>query len=377
MRLEGDGLCTMLSAPLSPSSQRWASGRTPSVRFAVGLLLLAAVVFWVFSSVLTQFLYDDPDVDYDKPTALTTLCTATASVFLLPQLARRSRCLGSCFPQEGGDVERPTFRLIVLVTVNWFLCQWSFNLSLAQTALSTNTLLSSSSVVWAYAVGLLFGRCRWSSLGVVCVVSALAGVSLTVLGGDRRIDPTAPKNTLSGEALALGSAVAYGVFSNGLAAHVQPEQMNEVWGGVGVLSVALGVVLMALGHVTGLEPVEAPSGKAMGIMLLNGFLGTSISDYIWARGLLLTSPLVATVALNMTIPVSFVVDALVLRQHAFSWTAPVGAVLVFLGVLAGAIDESTRAGAVADCPRSARNGSSDGASNDWDSRRHLALSSAW
>lgn len=143
-----------------------------------------------------------------------------------------------------------------------------------------------------------------------------------------------------GEATALGSAIAYGFFSNGLAAHVRPQDMSAVWGYVGLLSIALGSVLMALGHLTGLEPIEVPSRKAVGVMLLNGFLGTSISDYVWARGLLLTSPLLATVTLNMSIPVSFFVDAVVLRQHAFSLTAPLGAFLVFLGVVAGGVEET-------------------------------------
>mmetsp|Transcript_125936 Transcript_125936/g.352626 ORF Transcript_125936/g.352626 Transcript_125936/m.352626 type:complete len:357 (-) Transcript_125936:176-1246(-) len=338
MSLQAEGAGIMPSAPLSASGESGLLPLKPAASFIVGLVLLSAVVLlWVFSSALTQFLYNDPDLDYEKPTALTTFCTATASVFLVPQLVRR---LGR--PQEGIALEGPSFRTVALITANWFLCQWTFNLSLAQTALSTNTLLSSSSVVWAYVVGLVFARSRPSLLGVVCVASALAGVTLAVLGGSRSTDPRAPKDTLVGEATALGSAIAYGFFSNGLAAHVRPQDMSAVWGYMGLLSIALGSVLMALGHLTGLEPFEVPSRKAVGIMLLNGFLGTSISDYVWARGLLLTSPLVATVALNMSIPVSFFVDAVVLRQHAFSWTAPLGAFLVFLGVVAGGVEETMR-----------------------------------
>lgn len=104
------------------------------------------------------------------------------------------------------------------------------------------------------------------------------------LGGNRRSDPAAMTNTFFGKALSLGSAVVLGVFSNGFATHVQQQQINEVWGGVGILFLALGLVCMALGNGAGLEPVEAPCGKAIGIMLLNGFLGTSNLDYIWAGG---------------------------------------------------------------------------------------------
>merc|ERR1740121_348692 len=116
--------------------------------------------------------------------------------------------------------------------------------------------------------------------------------------------------------------------------------MTAIWGIVGISSVVIGAVLMVLGHLTGLEPFEAPSSRALGIMLLNGFLGTSISDYIWAQGVLMTSPLVANVSLNLTIPLSMVFDALVLKQHRFSWTAPLGAALVFAGVVTAAVDEA-------------------------------------
>lgn len=361
-----DGVA-LLVAPLSPTRQASAAQETrrraalERLRFVGGLLLLALVVLlWVFSSVLTQFLYDNPDVDYKKPTALTTLCTATASVFLLPGLWKRSRCGQRQAWQDAQRAEGPSLLVVVLVTLNWFFCQWTFNLSLMYTALSTNTLLSSSSVVWSYVVGLAIGTARLSALGVGCVCCGMGGVAMAVLGQEKRVDPSAPVNTPLGEVLAMSSAIAYGVFSNGLAARVRPEQMSQVWGGVGLFSLLLGAALMALGHLTGLEPAEVPSGQALSIMLLNGFLGTSISDYMWARGLLLTSPLVATVALNLTIPVSFVTDAVVLRQHAFSWIPAGGACLVFAGVVLGAVDEQRRQAADQGAEQGAEQGADRG-----------------
>merc|ERR1712187_784051 len=153
-------------------------------------------------------------------------------------------------------------------------------------------------------------------------------------------DPDAPTDTYFGEALATASAMGYGVFSIALKKLVRPKQMPHLWGAVGVYSILLGAVLMAICHFTGFETLHPPSGKALGIMLFNGFLGTSLSDFLWAQGVLLTSPLVATVCLNMTIPLSMIVDSVILKQHAFSWTSPVGACLVFSGVVAAAIDET-------------------------------------
>jgi len=315
-----------------------SSGR--QTRFFFGVFLLMIVVtLWVFSSWITQLLYDNPDVNYPKPTALTTLSTATAAIFALPQLLRSGGCLkGPSLREEHGS-EPVTFATVMLISLNWFFCQWTFNVSLGHTALATNTMLSSTSVVWSFTFTVLMGLRRCSLMGPVCIVFAISGIALATFGKAERVDPTAPVDDALGTAFALGSALMYGIFSNQLALKVKQEQMTQVWGFVGVSSVFIGAVMMAIGHVTGLETFEMPSGKAFSIMLLNGFLGTSISDYIWAQGVLLTSPLVANISLNVTIPVSLVVDTVLLHQHNYPWTSPLGGVLIFCGVVVAAFDE--------------------------------------
>lgn len=67
MSLEADG-ADMPSAPLAASGERELMPLKAVASFIVGLVLLSAVVLlWVFSSALTQFLYNDPDLDYEKP----------------------------------------------------------------------------------------------------------------------------------------------------------------------------------------------------------------------------------------------------------------------------------------------------------------------
>jgi len=348
----------LLVAPLAgdaglDSAASIRRGSQPRWRFLLGLFLLGIVVFlWVFSSILTQFLYDNPDVNYPKPTALTTLSTATASIFVLPQLLRFAGCCKPNEAREGIFPEPVRFSTVMLISLNWFFCQWTFNVSLGHTALATNTLLSSTSVVWSYVFTLLLGFRRCSMLGPVCIVLALSGIALATLGPETKVDPTAPVDDWFGMSLALGSALCYGVFSNQLAMLVRPEQMAEVWGAVGISSVVIGTIMMVLGHITGLEPIEVPSGRALSVMLLNGFVGTSISDYIWAQGVLLTAPLVANISLNMTIPVSLIVDTVILRQHKFSWTSPTGALLVFSGVVVAAVDEVISGNASGDATKS-------------------------
>jgi len=259
--------------------------------------------------------------------------------FLMPQLLRSGGCLRRDDSRETPPAERVELLTVLMISLNWFCCQWTFNVSLGHTALATNTMLSSTSVVWSYVFTVLVGFRQCSLLGPLCILLAMSGISLAVFGHEERVDPTAPVDDIFGTSLALGSALMYGAFSNMLALWVKPNQMTAVWGFVGVSSVVIGGVLMLLGHLTGLETFEVPSSKAFSIMLLNGFLGTSISDYIWAQGVLLTAPLVANISLNMTIPVSMFVDAVILQQHKFSWTSPLGGALVFMGVIVAAVDE--------------------------------------
>ena len=42
---------------------------------------------------------------------------------------------------------------------------------------------------------------------------------------------------------------------------------------------------------------------------VNAFIGTFISDYCWARSVVLNGPLITTLALSLTIPLSMIVSS--------------------------------------------------------------------
>jgi len=279
--------------------------------------------------------YRDPEANYDKPTGLTTFCTSTAMIFFIPEAWAR-------FRGRARRTRRVPMLTLFLLALNWYLCIWFFNLSLAHVSLSTNTLLSSTSVVFSYLLGLCIGSAKPSAQGVSCLLLAMSGVMVAVVGRDtaKVLAPGIPGDTMWGEVLEVGSAMAYGILSVALSRNIRPEQSNEVWGFIGLFCLCIGSVLMIVRHVSGVETFQVPSSKALGIMLVTGFLGTSISDYVWALGLLMTTPVVALVCVNLTIPASFITDALILRQHAFSWNYVLGACVIFMGIVAGALDDA-------------------------------------
>lgn len=59
----------------------------------------------------------------------------------------------------------------------------------------------------------------------------------------------------------------------------------------------------------------------LGFIVLNGLCDNVLSDYLWARAIVLTSPTVATVGLSLTIPLAFLSDALLGSQFTHSDTS--------------------------------------------------------
>ena len=80
----------------------------------------------------------------------------------------------------------------------------------------------------------------------------------------------------------------------------------------------------------------------MGFLVLSGLCDNVLSDYLWARSVLLTSPTVATIGMSITIPLAMASDA-ILNGARPDGTAITGALLVLLGFCMVNIDRSSQA----------------------------------
>ena len=69
---------------------------------------------------------------------------------------------------------------------------------------------------------------------------------------------------------------------------------------------------------------------AFGFIFISGFFDDVISDYLWARSILLTSPTVATVGLTLTIPMAIFVDFLTSSSPTTA-SSLLGAICVLAG----------------------------------------------
>lgn len=74
-----------------------------------------------------------------------------------------------------------------------------------------------------------------------------------------------------------------------------------------------------------------PTGKVWTIILVNAF-SSFVSDVSWAYAMLLTTPLLVTVGLSLTIPLSLVGEMWQYAQYA-SWLYWLGALVVVISFI--------------------------------------------
>lgn len=83
----------------------------------------------------------------------------------------------------------------------------------------------------------------------------------------------------------------------------------------------------------------------VGFLVLSGLADNVLSDYLWARSVLLTSPTVATIGMSITIPLAMISDSLLAGTAAPSGpdaVAVVGAALVMVGFCLVNVDRQTQ-----------------------------------
>ncbi|KAF8926557.1 hypothetical protein BGZ58_011080, partial [Dissophora ornata] len=196
----------------------------------------------------------------------------------------------------------------------WFAANWATNASLAYTTVASSTILASMSGFFTLAIGALLKTETFSSLKLIAVCGSVLGVALVSESdrGSPNMEPTAPLAPLFGDFLALLSALFYGCYTVLLKVKIQNESrvnMSLFFGFVGLFNLLLLWPLFGVLHWTGVEPFELPhDSRVVWMIVINAFIGTFVSDYLWLLSMLMTSPLVVTLGLSLTIPLALLGD---------------------------------------------------------------------
>ncbi|GAD98943.1 conserved hypothetical protein [Paecilomyces variotii No. 5] len=246
---------------------------------------------------------------------------------------------------------RATARLSFEFCLLWFMANYFAMACLQYTTVGSATILTSTSGVWTLVFGAVIRVEKVTLRKFFGVFASLVGIILiSRVDLSSSDDPTAqatdepnpgsfphktPGEIALGDAMAAFSAIVYGIYTIVMKKQVGDESrvnMQLFFGLVGLFNTFLlwpGFIIL---HFTGVEQFAFPDTSRVWMIILVNSVTSLVSDICWAYAMLLTTPLVVTVGLSLTIPLSLVGQIILQDQYAspLYW---VGAVIVFLSFL--------------------------------------------
>lgn len=231
---------------------------------------------------------------------------------------------------------KSTARLSFTFCILWFSANYFAMACLQYTTVASTTILTSTSAIWTLLIGTFTHMEKFTWRKLLGVFASLIGImiisskDLTATGpgphggapGRHNVRQTTkfptkrPAELALGDALALTSAIIYGAYTITLkrtTIKAAPLQLNMplFFGLVGFFNAVLLFPLFPVLSWTGLEPFQLPPSKRIWTILMCNAVSSLLSDICWAYAMVLTSPLIVTVGLSLTIPVSLVGEMII------------------------------------------------------------------
>uniref|UniRef100_A0A5B6YLH1 EamA domain-containing protein n=1 Tax=Davidia involucrata TaxID=16924 RepID=A0A5B6YLH1_DAVIN len=229
-------------------------------------------------------------------------------------------------------------KVSLLICPFWFLAQLTFNLSLKYTSVTSNTILSSASSLFTFLVSLAFLGENFTWVKLVSVLLCMAGTIIVSLG-DSELSAIA-SNPILGDILALLSAALYAVYitlirkklpdDDGKSGHAS---MAQFLGFLGLFNLLIFLPVALILNFTKLESFNILTWKQFSLIVGKGLLDNVLSDYLWAKAVLLTTTTVATAGLTIQVPLAAVIDSLTGNApHLLDYIGAAAVMVGFAGI---------------------------------------------
>uniref|UniRef100_A0A3B3HRE4 Solute carrier family 35 member F5 n=1 Tax=Oryzias latipes TaxID=8090 RepID=A0A3B3HRE4_ORYLA len=213
----------------------------------------------------------------------------------------------------------------------WFLANLSYQEALSGTQVAIVNILSSTSGLFTLIFASIFpsnSSDRFTLSKLLAVALSMGGVALVSISSMDNLDEKGVRGCL----WSLAGALLYAVYIVMIKRRVDREDKLDIpmfFGFVGLFNLLLLWPGFLLLHYTGFESFELPSQLVWTYILINGLIGTVLSEFLWLWGCFLTSSLIGTLALSLTIPLSILAD-ICMQKVRFSWLFFAGALPVFI-----------------------------------------------
>lgn len=289
------------------------------MKLGIGLLL-TVIGLWVGSGNLIQRIFES--VQFGKPFFLTYFSTGMFGLYLFDVIK------GLLVPESRDfDCLWNTLKVAAQFCPLWFMANYFYNSSLSLTSVSSSTILSSTSGLFT----LILSICVLGESPDFCkFFAALLSFSGVVIISIE--DSNSESESVLGDLLALLSAVFYSLYCIYLSKYSKVVRLSHLFGFVGLLNVIFlwpGFIVL---DYTGIEHFELPNLRVLLFLMINGFFGTFLSDLLWAYSIKLLNPVICTLGITLTIPLSMLVDLLA-NDKSFTFAYFVGCVLIVVGFI--------------------------------------------
>jgi solute carrier family 35 protein F5 len=222
----------------------------------------------------------------------------------------------------------------------WFISNYAYNASLKFTSITSSTVLASTGSLFTFLFALIARDEHFSLYKFFGICLGMAGSIMTGLHDIRDQDnnngdsDSGHNAQLWGDFLGLLSAVGYGGYAI-MVRSLCPRDES-------LMSMQLFLGFVGLWNMVFLSPIAIYQACFMsnsigltwfvfGCLIVKGLLDNVLSDYLWARAVVLTSATVATVGLGLTIPLAFASDVVLGRPNVMDAASIFGALSVLSG----------------------------------------------
>uniref|UniRef100_A0A0N5BHT4 EamA domain-containing protein n=1 Tax=Strongyloides papillosus TaxID=174720 RepID=A0A0N5BHT4_STREA len=187
----------------------------------------------------------------------------------------------------------------------WFFSSTTYQASLMFSSVAAVNLISASSSLFV----LVFTAICPRRLHDTFTLTKLFLVLLNMIGVGLISQYS---ESLVGSLLALTSAVSYAVYLTGFSMFTHKYgsiDINILFGFIGLFSLFFCTPLIILIHFYGIESqLPLPTLYEFGIVLLNGFVGSVLADWLWLYSTMLTTSLISSISMSLSIPMAMVAD---------------------------------------------------------------------
>ena len=328
--------------------------------YGLGLFFIFLVsIIWALSSILVQYLYTNQS--FDSPFLLTYIGTSLFTILLplewvwkifddrlssIPSQEYERVALSDDNNDNDEDSQRGHRKLstqdhmdaAAKIAPVWFISNYAYNASLRFTSITSSTVLASTGSLFTFLFALFFKDEHFSVEKLLGVALGMMGSILTGVhdvhksstGSDDSADGDEDKR-LWGDALGLLSAVGYGAYAVMIRILCPRDEslmsMQQFLGFIGLFN----MVLLSPFAIYQSIKTATISALVLTSLILKGLFDNVLSDYLWARAVVLTSATVATVGLGLTIPLAFLSDIVLGRDNVLDAASIFGALSVLLG----------------------------------------------